>query len=275
MRVIDTAGLEEAAAGSIAGRMRAQSEAAIAEADVVAFVFDSRAGVTPADKAFARIVRASGRPVVLVANKCEGRAGTEGFYEAYGLGLGEPVAISAEHGEGLAELESELLAAVGMKPVVTRRRRRRGEEPEPDELSAVDTSAADDIAEVPDDSGKPIRVAIVGRPNAGKSTLVNTILGEARMITGPEPGLTRAAIAPRLAGSAIALDTAGLRRKARIDELARSFPPAMPCARSASPRAVMIDPERAFEQQDLSRQHDHRGGPRPRYRDQQVGSRRG
>lgn len=259
MRVIDTAGLEEAATGSIAHRMRSQSETAIGEADVVAFVFDARAGVTPTDKAFARIVRASGRPVVLVANKCEGRAGTEGFYEAYALGLGEPVAISAEHGEGLGELETELLAAIGLKPVVTPRRRRRNEEPEPE--AAIEAEASEDESfedtDAADDPGKPIRVAIVGRPNAGKSTLVNTILGEERMITGPEPGLTRDAISSDLVwqGRAIKLfDTAGLRRKARIDELAEKLAAsdAVRAIRFAEVVVLLIDPERAFEQQDLT-----------------------
>ncbi len=257
IRIIDTAGLEEAPAGSIAQRMRAQSETAITDADVVAFVFDARAGVTPTDKAFARIVRASGRPVVLVANKCEGRAGTEGFYEAYALGLGEPVAISAEHGEGLGELERELLAAIGLKPVVTPRRRRRSEEPEPEvEVDLAGEGEAEE-AGAAEDPAKPIRVAIVGRPNAGKSTLVNTILGEERMITGPEPGLTRDSIASDVSwqGRDIKLfDTAGLRRKARIDELAEklSASDAVRAIRFAEVAVLLIDPERAFEQQDLT-----------------------
>lgn len=251
IEVVDTAGLEEADRGSIADRMRAQSEAAIREADAIAFVFDARAGVTPADKAFARIARASGRPVVLVANKCEGKAGTEGFYEAYALGLGEPVAISAEHGEGLAELESDLLAALGLKPIVKARRKRRGEEPEP-EVASVE----EDEAEV-EDLGKPIRVAIVGRPNAGKSTLVNAILGEERMITGPEPGLTRDSISSDLTwqGRAIKLfDTAGLRRKARIDEFAEKLAAsdAVRAIRFAEVVVLLIDAERPFEQQDLT-----------------------
>jgi GTP-binding protein len=247
VQVVDTAGLEEAERGSVADRMRAQSEAAIRAADAVAFVFDARAGITPADKAFARIVRASGRPVVLVANKCEGRAGTDGFYEAYALGLGEPVAISAEHGEGLAELESELLAALGLKAIVKERRRRRGEEPEVQAPDETEAEAA----------GRPIRVAIVGRPNAGKSTLVNAILGEERMITGPEPGLTRDAIASDITwqGRAIRLfDTAGLRRKARIDELAEKLAAsdAVRAIRFAEVVVLLIDAERPFEQQDLT-----------------------
>ncbi len=251
LEVVDTAGLEEADKGSIADRMRSQSELAIRDADAVAFVFDARAGVTPTDKAFARIVRASGRPVVLVANKCEGKAGTEGFYEAYALGLGEPVAISAEHGEGLAELESELLAALGRKPIVKARRRRRSEEPEPEAEIPEEAEAE------AEDPGKPVRVAIVGRPNAGKSTLVNAILGEERMITGPEPGLTRDSISSDLSwqGRAIKLfDTAGLRRKARIDELAEKLAAsdAVRAIRFAEVVVLLIDAERPFEQQDLT-----------------------
>src|SRR5688572_14306945 len=158
--LVDTAGLEEAAPASIAGRMRAQSEAAIAKADLVLFVLDARSGVVPADAAFAQVVREAGRPVVLVANKSEGRAGADGFYEAFRLGLGEPVAISAEHGEGIGELEATLMAALGLKPKA--RPKRGGED------------AAD--AE-PEAGARPIRVAIVGRPNSGKSTLVNALLG--------------------------------------------------------------------------------------------------
>jgi small GTP-binding protein len=174
--VIDTAGLEEAPPGSIPARMRAQSETAIGKADLVLFVLDARAGVMPADAAFARLVRASGRPVILVANKSEGRAGADGFYEAFQLGLGEPVAISAEHAEGIGELAAAMLAALGLKPV-SRRREEDGAEAEQGLL--------------PDDKSRPIRIAIVGRPNSGKSTLVNALLGEERMLTGPEPGLTR------------------------------------------------------------------------------------
>src|SRR5262245_45480843 len=209
VRLVDTAGLEEAASGTIAARMRAQSEAAVARADLVLFVLDARDGVVPADQAFARSAREAGRPVVLVANKCEGRAGADGFYEAFQLGLGEPIAISAEHGEGIGELVDAMCAGLGLKPA----RRRREQDP-----VGGDTAPAAIV--------HPVRVAIVGRPNSGKSTLVNALLGEDRMITGPEPGLTRDAVATDLAwqGRPVRLfDTAGLRRKARITEAAEKL----------------------------------------------------
>jgi GTP-binding protein len=261
LRLVDTAGLEEAAPETISARMRAQSEQAIAAADLVLFVIDARAGITPADKAFAEIARRSGPKVILVANKCEGRAGTDGFYEAFELGLGEPVAISAEHGEGLSDLESEILAALGLEAkAVGRRRRRRGkgEEDEGGEEAREETTAEAGPEEPADaaDLSRPIRIAIVGRPNAGKSTLVNTILGEERMITGPEPGLTRDTIATDLAwkGRPVRLfDTAGLRRKARIsghaEKLAASD--AIRAIRFAEVVVLLIDATHPFEQQDL------------------------
>jgi GTP-binding protein len=239
--LVDTAGLEEAPPTSIAGRMRAQSEAAIGKADLVLFVLDSRDGVMPADAAFGRLVREWGRPVVLVANKSEGRAGAEGFYEAFQLGLGEPVAISAEHGEGIGELVSTILAALGLKPVV----RRKGE---PDgDASGIE----------PDAAARPIRVAIVGRPNSGKSTLVNALLGEERMITGPEPGLTRDAVATDFIwnGRPVRLyDTAGLRRKARITETAEklSASDTVRAIRFAEVVVLLLDVERGLEHQDLT-----------------------
>ena len=246
--IVDTAGLEEAATGSIPSRMRQQSETAITQADLILFVIDSRAGVTPSDKAFAKVARVSGKPVVLVANKCEGRAGTEGFYEAFELGFGEPVAISAEHGEGLSDLETEMLAALRLEAKVTRRRRRGEPEPEPEPEEAA--------GEEPDDPERPVRIAVVGRPNAGKSTLVNAILGEERMITGPEPGLTRDSIASDLdwKGRKLKLfDTAGLRRKARISELAEklSASDAVRAIRFAEVVVLLVDVDRPLEQQDL------------------------
>jgi len=239
--LVDTAGLEEAASGSIAARMREQTELAIAAADLVLFVIDAREGLTNADKEFARVVRSSGHPSILVANKCEGRAGQDGFYEAFELGLGSPVAISAEHGEGIADLETDILGAFGLKPVRTPRERSGGRS---DEREAQRPS-------------RPIRLAIVGRPNAGKSTLVNALIGEDRMITGPEPGLTRDSVSVDLnvEGRDIKLfDTAGLRRKARVDGLAEklSASDSVRAIRFAEVVVLVIDAERPFEHQDLA-----------------------
>ncbi len=233
--LVDTAGLEEAKRGSIAERMRQQTEAALAQADLVLFLLDARAGITPDDKVFAKLVRASGRPVIAVANKCEGRAGEEGFYDAYEFGFGEPVAISAEHGEGLADLVTDMLGALGLKPW-----------PEGTQKDEDD-----------DHTKRPIRVAIVGRPNAGKSTLVNALLGEERMITGPEPGLTRDAVSSDLewAGRKIRLfDTAGLRRKAKVTEAAEKLgaSDAIRAIRFAEVVVVLLDAERPLEHQDLT-----------------------
>jgi GTP-binding protein len=229
--VIDTAGLEESAAESLSGRMRAQTETAIAQADAIFFMIDARAGPLPADRAFAELTRKSGKPTVLIANKSEGTAGTAGRLEAYALGLGEPIPISAEHNEGLSDLYDALRAAL------------------PAETAAAAQAAAEPSA------AHAIRVAIVGRPNAGKSTLVNRLVGEERLLTSPEAGTTRDAIAVDLDWQDRKFklyDTAGLRRRSRIDEKLEklSVADALNAVRFAEVVVVLLDVASALEEQD-------------------------
>ena len=226
---IDTAGLDEAAPDTLAGRMFTQTRAAIADADACVFVVDARAGVTPLDAHFAEMLRESGKPVILAANKAEGRAGESGVLDAYSLGIGEPVAISAEHGEGMADLRDRLAAAIG-----TPESGEAGEESE----------------------GKPVQIAVVGRPNAGKSTLINRLIGEDRLLTGPEAGITRDSIAVDWRWRDLhfrVFDTAGLRRKARVEGKLEKLAvgDALRAIRFAEVVVLVLDATIPFEKQDL------------------------
>ena len=235
-RVVDTAGLDEADPESLAGRMSRQSETAAAGADVVLFLIDARAGLTPVDRHFARWLRKLGRPVLLVANKCEGREAELLAAEAHALGLGEPLSLSAEHGLGLADLHEALLR--WLRPA-----------PEPaEEEETAQTDEADDRA---------ITLAVVGRPNVGKSTLVNRLLGEERLLTGPEPGITRDAITVDLAykGRALKLvDTAGLRKRARVEDKVEKLAGAdtRRALNFAQVVILLVDATQPLERQDLT-----------------------
>ena len=239
--IIDTAGLDEGAKGSLTARMRAQTAVAIAEADALMFIVDARAGITPQDKMFADLARKADKPVVLVANKSEGKQGVAGTAEAFALGLGDPVPISAEHGEGLSDLY-DALAALMPAPVYD------DEEDEDAEPVAA--------PEAGDEATRPIRVAIVGRPNAGKSTLINQLLGEERLLTSPEAGTTRDSIAVdvhRKGRDFRVFDTAGLRRRSRIEEKLEKLSVAdtLRAIRFAEVVVLLMDSQNRFEEQDL------------------------
>jgi GTP-binding protein len=249
VRMVDTAGLEESAPETLSGRLRAGAETAVASADLVLFVVDAREGLTPTDRHFAQWLRRQGRPVLLVANKVEGRTANSAVLEAYALGLGDPIAVSAEHGEGIAALMTEITDRL----------------PPPEDAKAKDAEAGDaeaGDAEAGDAGGETSReaprlhLAIVGRPNAGKSTLINRLLGEERMITGPEPGLTRDAVATDLrdaAGVIELVDTAGLRRRARVEAPLEklSVGAAIGALKLAEVVVLVVDAAEGLHDQDL------------------------
>jgi len=232
VRLVDTAGLEEAAPETLAGRMREGAGVATTAADLVVFVVDARVGVTPADRHFAQWLRRQGRPVLLVANKAEGRSSRSSVLDAFELGLGEPLAVSAEHGEGISDLMAEIA----------------------DRLPAVPPPQPSPAAREREDGA--LKLAIVGRPNVGKSTLLNRLIGEERMLTGPEPGLTRDAVSVVLddpEGPIELVDTAGLRRKARIEapleKLAAGA--AIGALKLAEVVVVVVDATEGLHDQDL------------------------
>ncbi|MEN8722425.1 MAG: ribosome biogenesis GTPase Der [Alphaproteobacteria bacterium] len=268
MTVVDTAGLEDATDDRLEARMRRQTEQAIEESDVCLFLIDARAGVTPLDAFFADLLRKSPTPTILVANKSEGKAGEPGFYESYGLGLGDPIALSAEHGEGMGDLHEMLL------PFANAREEALEEDndidlPVDEFLLAEDGS---DVALAGLQYDKPLRIAIVGRPNAGKSTLINKVIGDDRLLTGPEAGITRDSISvewewqknegskpfrdhtqmPERRNLKL-FDTAGMRKRARVKSKIEKLSVAdgLRAVRFAEIVIVMMDATMPFEKQDL------------------------
>jgi GTP-binding protein len=247
--VIDTAGLEEVTDDSLQGRMRRLTERAVDMADICLFMIDARAGVTPTDQVFADILRKRSAHVILAANKGEGAAADAGVIEAYSLGLGEPIRLSAEHGEGLNDLYSQLMPiSDGFEEDAA-----RDVSPETD----VDLDEDEDDTAIPMPTrNKPMQIAVVGRPNAGKSTLINKILGEDRLLTGPEAGITRDAISLQIDWNGVPtriFDTAGMRKKAKVQgKLEKlSVSDGLRAVKFAEVVVVLLDAAIPFEQQDL------------------------
>ncbi|MEC8085260.1 MAG: ribosome biogenesis GTPase Der [Pseudomonadota bacterium] len=248
-QVVDTAGLEEADPESLAGRMRAQTERAIADADLVLMMVDARSGIMPLDEHFARLLRRRGDKVVLLANKSEGAAARAGLFEAFSLGLGEPVAISAEHNEGMADLYEAIRGRMPEEPA----------EEKNENAVLEDGSPPEEGVDIWQDRDRPrvVRMAVVGRPNVGKSTLVNAILGEDRLLTGPEAGITRDAIEVewRYRDRPLKLvDTAGLRRRARVMEKLEklSVEDTRRAIQFAHVVVLVLDAQMMLEKQDLT-----------------------
>ncbi|HEY4201497.1 MAG TPA: ribosome biogenesis GTPase Der [Devosiaceae bacterium] len=257
-RVLDTAGYEDRTDGSLEDRMRQQTELAIREADVILFMFDARAGVTPLDERFAQVLRRAGKDVHLVGNKAEGRAADAGLMEAYSLGFGEPIPLSAEHGLGLADLHAVVTAAID----------RVADKQKAAELASLDQLPEVDV-DLPEDDGsdenaptrrwdpqRHLNVAIIGRPNAGKSTLINRMVGEDRVLTGPEAGITRDSILVpwEWQGRVINLvDTAGMRKRARVQEKLEKMAvgDSLRSIQYAEVVVLLLDATIPFEKQDL------------------------